>query len=157
MPNSGAKPAARSRALRVLVIDDSTVSRTLLIGFLGTMAGLEVVGGTGSVASARRLISERQPDVLTLDIHMPQGNGLSLLESVMRRKPMPVIVVSALLGGETHTAACARALGAVAVVAKAGSDAGELARFRSEFTAALALARERVFAASARREGARSA
>lgn len=135
------KPA---RPLRVLVVDDSVVARKYLLNVLDSIAGIETVGSAHDGPAARRLIGERQPDILTLDIDMPHTNGLSFLESLMRWHPMPVIVISSMVGGSTHTAECAMSVGAIAAIAKPGPGSAAQNIFRQELAKALTQAKDRV-------------
>jgi two-component system chemotaxis response regulator CheB len=57
---------------------------------------IEVVGSAADPLEARALINELNPDVITLDVEMPNMNGLEFLEKIMRLRPMPVVMVSTL-------------------------------------------------------------
>lgn len=104
--------------IRVLVVDDSTTMRQLVARVLAADAGIEVAGTAASAQEARELIKQLNPDVLTLDVEMPEMDGLAFLERVMRLRPMPVVMVSTLTAQGTETAVAALALGAVDCVAK---------------------------------------
>ncbi len=83
-------------SLRVLVVDDSVVYRKLMCELLSTLADVEVVGtaSNGKLALAR--LEEWAPDLLTLDIEMPEMDGLALLEEIGRRNiDVGVLMVSA--------------------------------------------------------------
>jgi len=104
--------------IRVLVVDDSTTMRQLVARVLAADAGIEVAGTAASAQQARELIKQLNPDVMTLDVEMPEMDGLAFLERVMRLRPMPVVMVSTLTAEGTETAVSALALGAVDCVAK---------------------------------------
>lgn len=104
--------------IRVLVVDDSTTMRQLVTRVLEADGGIEVAGAAASAMEARELIKQLNPDVMTLDVEMPQMDGLSFLERVMRLRPMPVVMVSTLTAQGTETAVSALALGAVDCVVK---------------------------------------
>ena len=104
--------------IRVLVVDDSTTMRQLVARVLAADAGIEVAGTAASAQEARELIKQLNPDVMTLDVEMPEMDGLSFLERVMRLRPMPVVMVSTLTAQGTETAVSALALGAVDCVVK---------------------------------------
>lgn len=108
----------RSRPIRVLIVDDSSVVRKLLSDALSGEPDIEVVGTAPDPFVARDKILELKPDVLTLDIEMPRMNGLVFLKKVMHYKPMPVIIISSL--GVAGCAATVEALrlGAVDVLCK---------------------------------------
>lgn len=84
--------------IKVLVVDDSAVARKLLTQILSTDKNIEVVGTAPNAALAKEKIEILKPDVLTLDIEMPQTDGLTFLKHLMEVKPMPVIMVSGRFG-----------------------------------------------------------
>lgn len=80
--------------VRVLVVDDSRTMRALLKHALGADPAIEVVGEAANPLEAREMMKVLDPDVVTLDIEMPNMNGLEFLEKIMRLRPTPVIMVS---------------------------------------------------------------
>ncbi len=116
--------ADAARKVRVLVIDDSAVVRTVLCRELAKDGGIEVVGSAPDPYQARDRIVELKPDVLTLDIEMPRMDGITFLRRLMQHLPMPVIVLSSLTAEGTRTAVEALEAGAVDVLAKPGSAFG---------------------------------
>lgn len=103
---------------KVLIVDDSPLQRKLLAGILGSDPCLEVVGEAGEPHEARELIKKADPDVLTLDIKMPKMDGLSFLKNLMRLRPMPVVMVSALTEEGAEVTLQALELGAVDFISK---------------------------------------
>lgn len=92
MTNAG----PNSRPIRVLIVDDSVVIRKLLSEFLATEPTLEVVGTASNGRLALRQIELLKPDLVTLDVEMPQMNGLEALLELRKTHPsLPVIVLSA--------------------------------------------------------------
>jgi two-component system chemotaxis response regulator CheB len=81
---------------RVLIVDDSALTRTLLGEILSRDPELEVVGAVGDPYAAWDKIKELNPDVLTLDVEMPKMDGITFLKKLMSAKPMPVLMVSTL-------------------------------------------------------------
>ncbi len=81
---------------RVLVVDDSATMRGLITAILNADPDVNVVGQAADAMQARQAIKELDPDVVTLDIEMPNMNGLEFLDKIMRLRPMPVIMVSTL-------------------------------------------------------------
>ncbi|MDY0057099.1 MAG: chemotaxis response regulator protein-glutamate methylesterase [Methyloversatilis sp.] len=111
--------------IRVLVVDDSAVMRAVLTEIINQAPDMEVVGTAPDAAVARQKVKETSPDVLTLDVEMPNMNGLEFLDKVMRLRPMPVIMISSQTAQGSETTLQALELGAVDYVAKPrGSLAG---------------------------------
>ena len=104
--------------VRVLVVDDSPTMRALISSLLRSDPGIEVVGMAGDPNEARLAIKELNPDVITLDIEMPNMNDLEFLEKIMRLRPMPVVMVSTLTQSGADETLRALELGAVDCVAK---------------------------------------
>lgn len=103
---------------KVLVVDDSALMRRLLGGVLGG-AGFEVQAARNGVEGVQQLVDWR-PDVVTLDINMPEMDGLTALSLMMQARPTPVVMVSSLTEKGAQATFEALALGAVDYVAKPG-------------------------------------
>lgn len=82
--------------INVLVVDDSLVFRTKLSLTLSKDPEITVIGTAADVQDALKKIRELKPDVVTLDIEMPNENGFELLKTVMPTTPLPIVVVSSL-------------------------------------------------------------
>ena len=82
--------------IRVLVVDDSAVIRSLIAGSIGSTPGMKVVGAAEDGRQALELLDSARPDVITLDIQMPRMDGLATLDAILARRPLPVIMVSSL-------------------------------------------------------------
>jgi two-component system chemotaxis response regulator CheB len=83
------------RKLRVLVVDDSVVVRRMLVRTLSTDPALEVVATAPNGRIALTKIAECAPDVVTLDVEMPEMNGLEMLATLRKTNPsLPVIMFS---------------------------------------------------------------
>jgi two-component system chemotaxis response regulator CheB len=108
--------------IKVLVVDDSPTMRQLVTRVLENDPDIDVVGSAKSAQQARELIKLLTPDVMTLDVEMPEMDGLSFLEKVMRLRPMPVVMVSTLTARGTDTTIAALALGAVDCVVKPSAE-----------------------------------
>ena len=107
--------------VRVLVVDDSATMRGLITAALRRDPEIEVVGTAGDPLEAREAIKALNPDVITLDIEMPNMNGLDFLEKIMRLRPMPVVMVSTLTLAGAEATLQALEIGAVDCIAKPGS------------------------------------
>ena len=110
-----------SGLVRVLVVDDSPTMRGLITAALRRDPEIEVVGTAADPLEARTLIKELLPDVITLDIEMPNMNGLEFLEKIMRLRPMPVVMVSTLTQAGAEITLAALEMGAVDAVGKPGA------------------------------------
>jgi len=106
------------RPVRVIVVDDSPTMRAWISFVIDKDPRLHVVGQAADAHEARLLIKELDPDVLTLDLAMPEMNGLDFLTHLMRLRPMPVIVFSGLVANQGKVAAAAMKLGAFACIPK---------------------------------------
>ncbi|MGC1301029.1 MAG: chemotaxis response regulator protein-glutamate methylesterase [Caulobacteraceae bacterium] len=103
---------------RVLIVDDSATMRSLIAAVLRRDPELEVIGQAADPLEARQAIKTLDPDVITLDVEMPNMNGLDFLEKIMRLRPMPVVMVSTLTARGAEATLEALELGAVDCVAK---------------------------------------
>jgi two-component system, chemotaxis family, protein-glutamate methylesterase/glutaminase len=83
-----------SNKVRVLVVDDSALMRKLIPQMLEADPSIEVVGTAMDGNFCLKKIEELKPHVVTLDLQMPGMNGIDTLKEIMRRHPLPVIVVS---------------------------------------------------------------
>src|SRR5579864_5498616 len=110
------------KRIKVLIIDDSALVRTMLTKILGADPSLEVVGTAPDAFVAREKIKLLNPDVLTLDVEMPRMDGLAFLRNLMRLRPMPVVMCSSLTQHGANVALDALSLGAIDFVAKPAVD-----------------------------------
>ena len=123
------------KRIKVLVIDDSALIRKVLTELLGADPEIEVVGTAADPLLAREKIKELNPDVLTLDIEMPNLDGLAFLERLMRLRPMPVVMVSSLTQKDADVTLQALEMGAVDFIAKPALDLAQgLAAIQEEVT-----------------------
>lgn len=109
-------------SIKVLVVDDSALIREVLSRTLGRDGDILVVGTAADPLEAREKIKALNPDVVTLDIEMPNMNGLAFLEKLMRLHPLPVVMVSTLTTKGATETVLALELGAVDFVAKPSVD-----------------------------------
>lgn len=111
--------------IRVLVVDDSMVIRQRICDFVKATEDMEVAGTASNGRKAIDVFATTQPDVVTLDVQMPDMDGIATLEAILTKRPVPVIMVSGLtqLGAEVTFEALER--GAMDYVAKPerGADA----------------------------------
>lgn len=79
--------------MRVLIVDDSEVLVQRLMSLLAEISGVEIVGRAGNVADATREIRQGKPDVVILDIRMPDGSGIDVLESLQKDRWQPIVIM----------------------------------------------------------------
>jgi two-component system chemotaxis response regulator CheB len=104
--------------IRVLVVDDSALVRSLLAEIINRQPDMVCVGAANDPLIAREMIRELDPDVVTLDVEMPRMDGIDFLGRLMRLRPMPVVMVSTLTAQGAEVTLRALELGAVDFVAK---------------------------------------
>jgi two-component system chemotaxis response regulator CheB len=121
-----------SDEIRVLVVDDSAVIRALVADSIGATPGMKVAGTAAGGRQALEMLDAARPDVVTLDIQMPNMDGLATLDAILARRCLPVIMVSSLtkLGAGITLDALDR--GAVDYLAKPDYGAGTRAALREE-------------------------
>jgi two-component system chemotaxis response regulator CheB len=128
-------PASRfspEKPVRVMVVDDSELIRRALRKIFSNDAALQVTAEAANGIEALELLEDRRPDVITLDVHMPEMDGISTLKRIMIRNPRPTVMLSSLtLEGAKLTFDTLR-YGAVDFLPKpsnlAGSQSGEQRR-----------------------------
>jgi DNA-binding NarL/FixJ family response regulator len=86
---------------RIVICDDQPAFRQLLTLVLGLETGLEVVGEAENGHAVVALVGELQPDVLLLDIAMPERDGIDALPEVKRASPRTSVVMLTAFGSET--------------------------------------------------------
>ncbi|MCB2227894.1 MAG: response regulator [Desulfarculaceae bacterium] len=107
--------------IKVLVVDDSPTTRELLAHILDQEPGMEVVGRASNGAQAVELAARLEPDVITMDVVMPDMDGVEATRRIMASNPVPIVMVTAHAGsGEPKVAFEALKAGALEVVAKSG-------------------------------------
>jgi two-component system chemotaxis response regulator CheB len=104
--------------IKVLIVDDSALIRSVMSEIVNSQPDMEVVATAPDPLVARELIKKHNPDVLTLDVEMPKMDGLDFLEKLMRLRPMPVLMVSSLTERGSEITMRALELGAVDFVTK---------------------------------------
>ena len=85
-----------SESVKVLVVDDSSFMRKVLMDTLSSDKGIEVVGVANNGQQCVDIFKKNPPDVILLDVAMPIMDGITALKHVMVRKPVPIVILSSL-------------------------------------------------------------
>jgi two-component system chemotaxis response regulator CheB len=106
------------KPIKVLIIDDSALTRSILQRIINSDAELEVVGTAIDPIIAAKKIQMIRPDVITLDLEMPRMDGLTFLKKLNATSPTPVIVISGNSPRASRAAIDALDLGAIDIIEK---------------------------------------
>lgn len=115
------KPMDLQKKIRVLVVDDSATIRKILRKVLSELHGFDVVGDVPNPIEADKFLAHHQVDVITLDINMPEMDGITYLETLKGKVHPPIVMISAINKDDaTKTLRCFE-LGAVGYIEKPSS------------------------------------
>src|SRR5436190_19060299 len=93
-PHPAAKEARmKERAIRVLISDDSALSRHMLTQLITAQPDMELVGSAASGREAVRLATDLQPDVVLMDVHMPDLDGIHAAWLISSRVPHGSVIM----------------------------------------------------------------
>ncbi len=113
---------APPRPIRVMVVDDSVVVRGLIGRWVGAASGFEVVATAPNGRIALDLVRETAPDIVLLDLDMPELDGVSALPLMLAERPgLSVVVVSTLTQRNAEISLHCLALGAIDYLPKPGA------------------------------------
>ncbi|MEO5898811.1 MAG: chemotaxis protein CheB, partial [Ilumatobacteraceae bacterium] len=100
MSGATSRAVARGAPIRVVVVEDSLVQRAFLVGVLEADGDIVVVGQATTAREAIVAVGQMLPDVVTLDLQIPEGGGQYALEQIMALTPTPVVVLSGTVQNE---------------------------------------------------------
>lgn len=104
--------------IRVLIVDDSALIRSLLGEMIRQDPELELVGAAPDAFVAKEMVIQLRPDVITLDIEMPKVDGLTFLDRLMKARPTPVLMISTLTERGADATIRSLEIGAIDFIAK---------------------------------------
>ncbi len=107
--------------IRVLLADDHTVVRSGLKAVLGSAKDMTVVGEAATGAQAAAMVSRCDPDVVVMDLDMPDGNGLEATKEIVARGPRPRVLILTMHTEEEHLLPALQA-GAAGYLVKSAAD-----------------------------------
>ncbi|MEK5184400.1 protein-glutamate methylesterase/protein-glutamine glutaminase [Solibacillus sp. FSL W7-1324] len=118
---------------KLLVVDDSAFMRKLISDFFSDHPNIEVIGAARNGKDAIKKIEQLKPDVVTMDVEMPEMNGMEALKEIMQKCPLPVIMLSSTTKRGAENTLMAMEYGAVDFVAKpSGSISLDLHKIKDE-------------------------
>ncbi|MEW9799457.1 protein-glutamate methylesterase/protein-glutamine glutaminase [Alteromonas sp. CYL-A6] len=104
--------------IKVLIVDDSALIRSLLKEMIAAQSDMTVVGAAPDAYAARDMVNKFAPDVITLDIEMPRMDGITFLSKLMKARPTPVLMISTLTAQGAEATLRSLELGAVDYIEK---------------------------------------
>src|SRR6266566_3055609 len=127
--------------IRVLVVDDSAFMRRVVGEAISAQPDMQLTGTAINGLDALLKVEQLQPDVVTLDVEMPEMDGLTALRHLMARYPRPVVMLSSLTREGAVTTLRALNIGAVDFVAKpSGAISLDFHRVRDELVEKIRIA-----------------
>lgn len=119
--------------IKVLIVDDSIFMRKLISSFIEKETDMIVAGMAKNGLEAVKMAEQLKPDVITLDVEMPEMDGLTALRYIMQKSPVPTLMVSSLTEKGAYETIKALQLGAVDFIQKpSGSVSMDLYRVKGE-------------------------
>jgi two-component system chemotaxis response regulator CheB len=104
--------------IRVLIVEDTPVVREFMVHVLGSDPGIEVVGTVNDGSEALAAVIRLEPDVVTMDVHMPKMDGLEATRRVMQEAPVPIVIVSGTVDDQVASTFAALEAGALAFLSR---------------------------------------
>ena len=104
--------------IKVLVVDDSAFMRNALVSMLNSDPDIKVIGIARDGIEAVEMTASLKPDIVTLDVEMPNMDGLEALKRIMAQNPVPVLMVSSLTTEGANATLDALDIGAIDFISK---------------------------------------
>jgi two-component system chemotaxis response regulator CheB len=104
--------------IKILIVDDSSIVHVIFKKIIAEIPGMRIIGDAYNGKEGLELVRQLSPDVIVLDIGMPEMNGLEAIQEIMNEKPTPIIVFSGASKDTIGTSFKAIELGAVDIIEK---------------------------------------
>jgi DNA-binding NarL/FixJ family response regulator len=91
--NQFSEPGWKKDSMNVFLVDDSVIMRQRLKRLLFDVEGVQVTGEAGEVQEATDAILKQKPDVVLLDIHLFNGSGIEVLQTLKKTNPAPAVII----------------------------------------------------------------
>jgi len=104
--------------IKVMIVDDSAIVRSVLAEILEKSPGIKVIGSAPDPVFALKKMNEHWPDVLILDVEMPRMDGITFLRQLMAQRPVATVICSTLTTKGAETTFQALEAGAVSIITK---------------------------------------
>src|SRR5437868_9868894 len=113
VPAAPPRTALGHDSIRVMIVDDAVVARSLFVRWIEAESGLQVVASLRSGRAAIEQVERSNPDVVILDVDMPDIDGITALPRLLeKRRDLMVIMASTLTRRNAEVSLRALALGA---------------------------------------------
>ncbi|QAY65615.1 protein-glutamate methylesterase/protein-glutamine glutaminase [Paenibacillus protaetiae] len=103
---------------RILVVDDSPFMRAIFSDLIMQHSDFTIIGTAANGEEGVEAVKQLQPDAVTLDLEMPQMNGLEALQTIMKETPTPVVMLSGISEQNTKETIKALQYGAIDFIRK---------------------------------------
>lgn len=110
--------SSSSGSVRVLIVDDDFKVAGIHREFVGLLRGFEVIGEAYTAASAQAMVESQRPDLILLDMYLPDASGLDVMRHLARGAPTPPDVIAVTAAKDVQTLQAAVRLGALQYVVK---------------------------------------
>ena len=108
--------------IEVVVVDDHPMFRLGMVALLTSLAGIDVVGEAGSVEEAVSVVDRTDPDLVIMDLQLPDGSGITATERILARNPDVGVLVVTMFSDDDAVFAAMRAGARGYLVKGAGQD-----------------------------------
>lgn len=125
---NAANPISKNseKTIRVLIVDDSQTMRQAIAAILASDPAIQVVGFAADGVEGVTLAAQLKPDVITMDINMPNLNGYEATKQIMASSPTAIVVLTSVTQAEmVHQGLNILLAGALEIVQKPGNLAGQ--------------------------------